>query len=71
MSIADDFIRVMAKISRIETNNDDPTRYPVRLCKNSAEAILAAAIRQASDIADIAQAIQADYATSTADGEGA
>lgn len=62
MSIADDFIEVMARLQAVEPNGDDPMRYAVWQCKDAGYRVITDALQQARVIADAAKMIQRDYA---------
>lgn len=59
-SIADRFIRVMAKIAEIEADvgNDNPHRYPIRKMRMTADSILNNALSEAESVADTAKVLK-------------
>jgi GH35 family endo-1,4-beta-xylanase len=62
MSVADDFIEVMARLQAVEPDGNSPMRYAVWRCKEAGYKVIADALQQARDIADAAKMIQRDYA---------
>lgn len=61
MSVADDFIDVMARLKSIEPDGDHPMRYAVWQCKEAAFKVIIDALQQAAVIANAARMMQRDY----------
>ncbi|WP_426110974.1 hypothetical protein [Massilia sp. PWRC2] len=61
MSLADDFISVMAHIKAIEPDSDDPMRFAMWDCNCNAENIISHVLVQAEAVARIATSIRKDW----------
>lgn len=61
MSLADDFISVMAQIKAIEPESDEPMRFVMWGCKRNAENIISHALVQAEAVARMAILIRKDW----------